>query len=63
MKEDYDDIINLPHPTSGRHPRMAMSRRAAQFAPFAALSGHDEAILRTAEHHGEALGAGPVQPE
>lgn len=45
----YDDIINLPHHVSTRHPRMSMSQRAAQFAPFAALEGHDDAIHRTAE--------------
>lgn len=33
----YDDIINLPHPTSRNHPRMSLHDRAAQFAPFAAL--------------------------
>ena len=40
----YADIINLPHPTSKRHPRMAASNRAAQFSPFAALTGYDAAI-------------------
>lgn len=40
MTGPYDDIINLPHPTSAKHPRMPLSDRAAQFAPFAALSGH-----------------------
>lgn len=44
----YDDIINLPHPVSKRHPQMPLSDRAAQFAPFAALTGHDEAIRETA---------------
>ena len=44
----YDDIINLPHPTSSRHPRMPLSDRAAQFSPFAALSGHEAAIKETA---------------
>ena len=34
----YDDIIDLPHPTSVRHPRMPMSDRAAIFSPFAAIS-------------------------
>lgn len=41
---DYDDIINLPHHTSKKHRPMSMLNRAAQFAPFAALSGYDEAI-------------------
>ncbi|MBQ2876441.1 MAG: hypothetical protein IJE25_05490 [Clostridia bacterium] len=45
MKErKYDDIIDLPCPTSERHPRMARGDRAAQFAPFAALSGYEDAI-------------------
>ena len=44
----YDDIINLPHPTSANHPRMALYDRAAQFSPFAALTGHDAAIKETA---------------
>ena len=44
----YDDIIDLPHPTSARHPRMSMADRAAQFSPFAALVGHGAAIRETA---------------
>lgn len=40
----YDDIINLEHPTSKVHQRMSREARAAQFAPFAALTGHDAAI-------------------
>lgn len=44
----YDDIINLPHPTSQKHPRMSLYDRAAQFSPFAALTGHDAAIKETA---------------
>lgn len=44
----YDDIINLPHHVSTKHPHMAPSDRAAQFSPFAALTGHDEAIKETA---------------
>ena len=47
----YDDIVNLEHPTSQVHPRMPISARAAQFGAFAALSGHDEAISRTATDH------------
>lgn len=44
----YDDIINLPNPTSKNHPRMPLYDRAAQFSPFAALTGHDAAIAETA---------------
>lgn len=44
----YDDIINLPHHVSARHPQMSLSDRAAQFSPFAALTGHDAAIRETA---------------
>lgn len=48
MTGPYDDIISLPHPTSTKHPRMPLSDRAAQFSPFAALSGHGAAIAETA---------------
>ena len=48
MKGPYDDIIALPHPTSRRHPRMAAADRAAQFAPFAALTGYAAAVKETA---------------
>ena len=44
----YDDIINLPHHVSDYHKPMPIENRAAQFAPFAALSGHNEAIAETA---------------
>ena len=44
MTDKYADIINLPHPTSKRHPRMSMLERAAQFAPFAALTGYGDVI-------------------
>ncbi|MBQ6161563.1 MAG: hypothetical protein IJM81_01435 [Prevotella sp.] len=47
---DYDDIINLPHHTSDHHPRMAMIDRAAQFAPFAAVVGYDDAIAETGRY-------------
>lgn len=40
----YDDIIHLPHHVSKKHPQMSMEQRAAQFAPFAAVTGHKEAI-------------------
>lgn len=45
---DYTDIITLPHHISGKHRRMTMPGRAAQFAPFAALTGFDEDIDETA---------------
>lgn len=44
----YDDILYLPHPDSASHPRMSLHDRAAQFSPFAALSGYDEAVRETA---------------
>lgn len=44
----YDDIINLPHHVSTKHPHMPLLDRAAQFSPFAALTGHDAAISETA---------------
>ena len=44
----YDDIIKLPHHVSEKHPQMPMLDRAAQFSPFAALTGYDAAIVETA---------------
>lgn len=43
----YDDMINLPHHVSKVHPQMPLADRAAQFAPFAALTGHADAIRET----------------
>lgn len=43
----YDDIINLPHHVSSVRPHMSVEERAAQFSPFAALTGHGEAIRET----------------
>ena len=51
----YEDIINLPHHVSKKHPQMSMHDRAAQFAPFAALSGHSEAIEETAHLAGQKI--------
>lgn len=48
MTDKYDDIINLPHPTSKKFPRMPLQERAAQFSPFAALTGFDSIIRETA---------------
>lgn len=44
----YEDIINLPHHISKKHPQMTMESRAAQFAPFAALVGYEDAVEETA---------------
>lgn len=44
----YADIINLPHHTSAKHSRMSRESRAAQFSPFAALTGYDAEIKETA---------------
>ena len=43
----YDEIINFPHHVSKTRPQMPMSDRAAQFSPFAALTGYDSAIRET----------------
>ena len=45
---NYNDIINLPHPISKKHIPMSRENRASQFAPFAALSGYDDAVKETA---------------
>lgn len=45
----YDEIIDHPHYEPKNHPRMSRKMRAAQFAPYAALSGHAQAIRRTAK--------------
>ena len=47
MSGQYDDIIRLSHPDSPKHPRMSLYDRAAQFSPFAALTGHSAAIEET----------------
>ena len=45
--DKYKDIINLPHYTSKRYPRMSIEKRAAQFSPFQALTGYEEKIMET----------------
>ena len=47
-EQKYADIINMPHHTSKTKPRMTMINRAAQFSPFAALTGYDAAVKETA---------------
>lgn len=49
MKTDYSDMLEKPHHESAVHPRLSMEQRAAQFMPFAALTGFSESIEITAE--------------
>lgn len=49
--DNYDDIIDMPHHTSKVHRPMPRQARAAQFASFAALKGHNDAIDSTAKKH------------
>lgn len=49
MNGEYDDIIWMEHHTSKKRPRMPLSARAAQFSPFAALSGYESAIEEAAK--------------
>lgn len=53
MSDKYSDIIDIDYEKvkSKRHPHMSRMARAAQFAPFAALTGHDEAIEETGRNH------------
>lgn len=48
MKNNYDDIINTPRWNPKKHTRMSMESRNAQFAPFAALTGYEDAVKETA---------------
>lgn len=48
MNKDYEDIINLPHYVSKKHPQMSLEARSAQFASFKALTGYEEEIKETA---------------
>ena len=57
----YEDIINLPHYEPKHHARMPMESRAAQFAPFAALTGHDAAIQETARLTDEEMSLGDCE--
>lgn len=55
MNKNYDDIINLPHHVSSARPHMSAIDRAAQFSPFAALTGYDAAVKETARLTGERI--------
>lgn len=65
MKQDhrYDDLLDLPHPVSQKHPRMSAHDRAAQFSPFAALTGHSAAMEETARLTDQKLELGEMQLE
>ncbi len=63
MNDHYEDIINLSHPVSKNHPQMPMASRAAQFAPFAALTGYGEAITETVKENEEMFMQGAEEEE
>lgn len=54
-KWKYEDMLNMPHYVSKNHSRMSMMDRAAQFAPFAALTGHEKQVKETAEKAKERI--------
>lgn len=58
MNDQYGDIFHLPHHVSKTRPQMSMEDRAAQFSPFAALTGYDAAILETGRLTEEKLELG-----
>ena len=60
---DYNDIIRLPHHVSQNHPQMSMHDRAAQFAPFAALTGYEAAVGETARLTAERRELDPQEAE
>lgn len=51
----YDDIIDMPHQVSGKRPKMSRSDRAAQFSPFSALVGYDDAVKETERYTDRAI--------
>lgn len=57
----YDDIIDLPHHRSRKHPHMSRHQRAAQFMPFAALTGYNQVIKQTAKNAETAIAQAEVQ--
>ena len=63
MKTPYDDIIYLPHHVSQNYPQMSMHDRAAQFAPFAALTGYEASVGETARLTSERRELDPQEAE
>ena len=55
-KNKYEDMLDMKRPVSKKHPPMPIKDRAAQFAPFAALSGHREALAEEIKKYDEDLG-------
>ncbi|BAL83017.1 hypothetical protein SELR_13090 [Selenomonas ruminantium subsp. lactilytica TAM6421] len=53
--KEFADIINMPRPEPKNHPRMPKEKRAAQFAPFAALTGYEEVVKKTAKQHEDSV--------
>ncbi|MCR4584890.1 MAG: hypothetical protein K5686_04130 [Lachnospiraceae bacterium] len=52
---DYSDMLDMPHHVSKRHPQMSLEKRAAQFAPFEALTGLEEKLDDTARDKAQAI--------
>lgn len=59
---DYSDIIDLPHPEPQHRKRMPLEKRAAQFMPFAALTGFDEMLKKTVEEEQQSFNPAPGEP-
>lgn len=57
FNDNYEDIIDLPHHVSTTRPQMSIYDRAAQFSPFAALTGHNEAVKETERKNEERVAA------
>ena len=62
-EKNYDDIINLPHHVSETRPRMSALDRAAQFSPFAALTGYEDAVKETARLTSERVELDELEKE
>lgn len=58
MTDKYDDIINLPHHVSPTRQAMSLYDRAAQFSPFSALAGLDDALDQAEESYLDAIPSG-----
>lgn len=55
LTNNYDDIIDLPHPVSKKHKRMDVSERAAYFMPFSALKGYDSLLSDTKKSNDDMI--------